>query len=84
MTDKEILDGNRLIAHFIMGAKCFPVGVHIVEDLKYHTSWDWLMPVIVKLQKNGVYQIPRENYDNILAEFRNVVEFVGWVNLQKK
>ena len=21
---------------------------HVVDDLKYHTSWDWLMPVIHK------------------------------------
>lgn len=75
MTDKEILDGNKLIAEF-MGAvthKTAPgiISPYITNDevwygnntipneqressfkiseLKYHSSWDWLMPVIGKL-----------------------------------
>lgn len=56
MTSEEICNGNALIAHF-MGLKrgddwqvrngdanwCHPV------DLKYNTSWDWLMPVVEKI-----------------------------------
>lgn len=25
---------------------------HITEDIKYHSSWDWLMPVIEKIEDN--------------------------------
>lgn len=51
MSDREITEGNRLIAHFMMDAKCLPVGVHNVEDLKYNTSWNELMPVVTKIKK---------------------------------
>lgn len=59
MTSAEIANGNVLIAHF-MGLKqgndweirseiaqwCHPM------DLKYNTSWDWLMPVVEKIDLN--------------------------------
>ena len=61
MTDKEILDGNKLVAEF-MGAKMWVEnyhGINIIKfpnestfdlfGLKYHSSWDWLMPVIGKI-----------------------------------
>jgi len=51
MEDKEINEGNRLIAYFITGAKCFPERIRTVEDLKYNYSWDWLMPVIDKIHR---------------------------------
>lgn len=28
---------------------------HLVRDLKYHTSYDWLMPVLDKLAEDGYY-----------------------------
>lgn len=66
MTEQEIIEGNKLIAHF-MGAKSIkPIGhtgrdiefpvqtgglyVHQTADLKYHSSWDWLMPVVEKIE----------------------------------
>lgn len=61
MENKEIIDGNKLIAEF-MGLKdvmsfreqigngfCSPV------DMKYHTSWDWLMIVVEKIESLGYY-----------------------------
>ena len=66
MDDKEILEGNRLIALFDGGVleKNDPnfyetftqadIG-HILwvgfypDALEYHTSWDWLMPVVGKI-----------------------------------
>lgn len=57
MTQERITEGNRLIAHFMMDAKCLPVGIHSVEDLKYNTSWDELMPVVkkIKILKYPIY-----------------------------
>jgi hypothetical protein len=50
MEQEEINDGNRLIAYFVMGAKCFPENIHTAEELKYNSSWNWLMPVISKIE----------------------------------
>ena len=46
-----------------------------VDDLKYHISWDWLMPVIEK-----IYQLD-SNADffgsiNLEATYKEVVEFI--------
>lgn len=63
---QEIIEGNKLIAEF-MGAKPITFtddfggvvsGVLKMEDglyppykLKYHSSWDWLMPVVEKMSR---------------------------------
>ena len=45
MESKEIVEGNRLIAEFMEGKiPGWP------SDLKYHSSWDWIMPVIYKIE----------------------------------
>ena len=57
MTDKEILDGNKLIAEFMGGTLDNPKAkyYYFLErgryemELKYHSSWDWLIPVIGKI-----------------------------------
>jgi len=48
MTGEEVIEANLLIAHFVMGAKCLPIGISKKEELKYYSSWDWLMPVVEK------------------------------------
>ena len=65
--DNSIIEGNKLIAEF-MGEKIIPSedsvrykdGSEVVIDsvkgwrvCKYHTSWDWLMPVVEKIEKLG-------------------------------
>ena len=60
----EIIEGNKLIAEFmcktiypIAGTKEFNkwrgnrCDYHEFE-LKYHSSWDWLMPVVEKIEKS--------------------------------
>lgn len=55
MTPEEILKGNILIAEF-MGKTISNSGLGIVApagfDLffNYHGSWDWLMPVVEKIE----------------------------------
>lgn len=60
MTPKEILEGNKLIAEF-MGMKESVIKrgslvwneKNILIDkneLKYHSSWDWLMPVVERIE----------------------------------
>lgn len=57
MKAEEIKEGNILIAKF-MGAeirdtKHYPIKLnddeYYPEGLKYHSSWDWLMPVVERI-----------------------------------
>lgn len=57
MTNKEIIEGNKLIAEFMEvdvsdytsyeeeSRKCYAE-----NDLEYHSSWEWLMPVVEKIE----------------------------------
>jgi len=43
------MNNNKLIAEF-MGYEVHPVYEDERHDLQYHTSWDWLMPVVEKIE----------------------------------
>ena len=46
--EKKIIENNKLIAEFMqdtIALNCLASG----QDLEYHSSWDWLMPVIEKI-----------------------------------
>ena len=59
MTQQEIIAGNKLIAEF-MGIKLHGGGTSVfdwvepspldADKLAYHSSWDWLMPVVEKIE----------------------------------
>lgn len=67
MNQKEILEGNKLIAEFmgfkrkedLQGFATFknwtiePFGYFNDEGLKYHSYWDWLMPVVEKVRDSN-------------------------------
>ncbi len=63
------------------------------SDLKYHLSWDWLMPVIDKIEELGyIVTIVGTNcyidgdhvafrsktYDKLQSAFETVIEFAEW------
>ncbi len=60
MKNKEIIEGNKLIAEFMevkigVDTYMYRPGVTdlLREDhLSYHSSWDWLMPVVEKIAGN--------------------------------
>lgn len=97
-------EGNKLIAEF-MGLPCPPVyeetpfgegvgyGYYTPEELKYHSSWDFLMPVIQKLyslQKGKWYDrvfsinisLSFQDKVDIQTTWEKVLHFIQWYNNQ--
>ena len=103
MQGQEILEGNKLIAEFIYDdsfiddgdGDCYcesPNGMidFYIEDAKYHTSWDWLIPVVkdIKLlvcESEFVYRFrgKLESFE-IESVWFAVVEFIKWYNSCQK
>lgn len=117
MENKEIIEGNKLIAEFdnrIKLKKCkvngfYPDGYEYIgflptdigntrgiNDLKYHTSWDWIMPVVEKMNKEisdlykSIYILEQKCCfwdlkitDDIKTVYKSVVEFIKWYNGNK-
>ena len=55
------IENNKMIAEFMglemlndLQIKTPKDGGIFLSELKYHTSWDWLMPVIKKIKLMGV------------------------------
>lgn len=89
MTTEE---GNNIIAEFMelqWNHNCHNFRVDgygwlSVEMLKYHSSWDWLMPVVKKCcQKNknkpiGIFNENDFYVDDILAVHQSCIKFIQW------
>lgn len=53
------------------------------SPILYHTSWDWLMPVCMKIREAGYF--PFNNFYLDIEELWNVVvKFVEWHNTSTK
>ena len=73
------------IARIKIGRKdyiCPMIEGYLLEHLQYHTSWDWLMPVVEK-----IYQLD-SNADffgsiNLEATYKEVVEFIKTYNSER-
>ena len=53
------------------------------DEMKYHTSWDWLMPVIAKIVKDyGEGWSFEEGYD-LSVRYQSVVNFIKECNDEK-
>lgn len=86
MTEEEILEGNKLISVFMEVDFSIPYSYgpgryceFTEELLNYHGSWDWLMPVIDKIENIG--EIDPDTGDNnynfeICKRFVRVI--YGW------
>lgn len=74
--------------HSLKGSEVLPNGtysVHRLSELKYHSSWDWLMPVVNKCL--NIYHVEQMNDDlnfkfydsmgNINTTYNVVVEFIN-------
>ena len=93
-------DDNKLIAEFmglsIKEGVCyytdaddmFPMGIEVEEPyLPYHTSWDWLIPVVNKIEMEcegvPIQLIDVSFYDEIHEVYWAVVEFIKTYNDEK-
>ena len=68
MTKEEILENNKLIAEFMNltpeGTKMFDDPMYLIDgtvtNLRYHSSWDWLVQVCNKI----INEIDKPDFDS--------------------
>lgn len=103
------IEGNKLIAEFMgytkrhinwFNADQYKVNRWMSEnELKYHSSWDWLIPVVEKISKEleckfhlyNTYLLEDDSRKDFLVFrlsldelFSACVEFINWYNTNKK
>lgn len=111
MTQEQIIEGNKLIAEF-MGVKmhnethievvtnAFGTGTSTIHPIEYHSSFDWLMPVVDKIRDmheiNGIaieeadlesadcHLLSLTIFASLDTVFHEVVQFITWFNTQKQ
>lgn len=104
METNDIIENNALIARFMGLAYCekyryegwyknveFNNRLCDYDGLKYHKSWDWLMPVVLKITQNEIYcgVDERENIMDLVGishiedVYHAVIEFIKWRNTNK-
>ena len=100
MTQEQIVEGNKLIAEFmsdfILLTKDEAIVVRDRKTLCFHSSWDWLMPVIDKIRSMNEYSGFVDHTSSIVDEggvyintkfientWKDVVEFIKWYNVNK-
>lgn len=90
MKKEEIIEGNKLIAEF-MGEHTWTNLTTLKQEYngnyQYHSSWDWLMPVVQKIYFDDLAS--SQMWDYISSTFRRpniesvwliVVEFIKFFN----
>jgi hypothetical protein len=93
------MEDNKIIAEFMGGGdfrtdaqgvefvQFVPLGEWKVEDVPYHTSWNWIIPVVNRIEREcqGVpSQLLNCNlYSEIGEVYQAVVEFIKIYNDEK-
>lgn len=86
MQQEEINKGSRLIEN-IMGStinieqddvKDIPLAFLSVEDMKFHQSWKWMMPVVIKIEEDLGYPVTIKGKNcKITADEDRAFEYEG-------
>lgn len=110
MKETSIEEKNRIIAEFMGGVfsdtynsapkniPVFGLDANSVEKLKYHSSWDWLMPVVQKInslynpriykayeERPSAWDVIDLTITNTIDEvFDSIFQFITWYNSQIK
>jgi hypothetical protein len=98
----DYTEGNKLIAKFAGYEQCgkpeweysycmIEGKSHREDELKFHTSWDWLMPVVEKIRDVQISEgwsnkqpvIKALSDVNITILWKAVVQFIQWYNKQQ-
>jgi len=86
--DHECISDNEMIAEF-MGVVFHDDenqyynadGLHIGNTLQYHTSWDWLIPVLIKIERIILGEVTWiSTYCDIEREYKRAVEWIRKYN----
>jgi len=81
------MENNKLIAEF-MGVDYVDIDTYLEnnKELQYHTSWDWLMPVVRKISSmcDEPYELDNMKHalltGDIESVYDDVVEFIKEYN----
>jgi hypothetical protein len=73
------------------GNKYLPLnGIHELNKMLFHSSWDWLMPVVGKILTDANYidEYYSDIHDSLWSlgidnTFNSCVKFIKWYNNQK-
>ena len=74
------MNNNKLIAEF-MGVGKLHEAQSSNQWNQYHTSWDWLMPVLIKIERIIVGEVTWiSTYCDIEREYKRAVEWIKKYN----
>jgi hypothetical protein len=93
----EIIEGNKLIADFMgwIHHKDENINEMEIANLQYHSSWDWIMPVVKKIagimlsESEVLKKSPMRKWKAITialevaegeALWLSIVDFIKWYN----
>jgi len=96
MNTQELRDGNNLIDEFApeITKACrmeYLASVRDTIELKYHSSWDWLMPIVNKIRNikmKGSFMMTQRLRETLYwvekeTTWECVVAFIVWYNRTK-
>ena len=86
----ELRENNKLIAEFMEYPDLGTKGDF--SYLNYHTSWDWLMPVVEKINNTGRFEVNigyghcyiSDGEDKLTLSLQGKSTFIKWYNKNKE